>query len=57
MLITHAYSLGQKLRTPFDVEVFVTMIGYDRGGVQYYVATAGNEGAWFYEEDLRPIEA
>jgi len=51
MQVTYKYNIDDVVVTPFGKEGIVRMLGYDDGGVQYYVNTADG-GAWYKEKVL-----
>lgn len=49
--VTYRFKMDQRVVTPFGDSGIITMLGYDDGGVQYYVTTKV-KGGWFKECDL-----
>ncbi len=53
MTINFKFEMDQKVKTPFE-DGIIEMLGYDDGGVKYYVTTKSN-GAWYKEKELNAI--
>lgn len=53
--VKFAFTLDQKVITPFGDEGIVSMLGYDDGGRQYHVKTR-ETACWFKQTELKPAE-
>jgi hypothetical protein len=51
MDITFKFELNQMVVTPLGDIGIISMIGYDDGGIQYYVKSSTNS-SWFREDQL-----
>ena len=51
MQVTYKYNIDDVVVTSFGKEGIVRMLGYDDGGVRYYVHTADG-GSWYKEKVL-----
>lgn len=49
--VVFQYDVDDKVKTPFGDSGIIQMLGYDDGGVQYYVKTASASN-WFKESQL-----
>ena len=49
--VEYKFYMDQRVTTPFGDSGIIEMLGYDDGGVKYYVKTKADSG-WFKEDEL-----
>jgi len=55
MKIEFKFNVDERVTTPFKEEGIVEMLGFDDGGIKYYITTPTNSN-WFRENTLESIE-
>lgn len=52
MEVNFKFKIDDRVLTPFGANGIICMLGYDDGGVQYYIK-AEKDSSWFKEKDIR----
>ena len=52
MKVVFKHGLDQSVTTIFGEKGIITMLGFDEGGIQYFVKTKSNS-QWFKEQEVK----